>query len=217
MSDRGTETGAPQEDMHRQRWEQREAEAGRNAGVLSPPDAPPDPALMHTQTPGRERGSGRKPQPRDPQRAKKEAVSCTSPCSAPALSSQLLLETQPSLQLPALGSCRTRRRLEPSTQLLRPRAPRAHPPPAPGARRSPRFTRSSFPTSSFPLFHLLQAHLPLPESQLQRVSGLRMRRSAGAGGCRSSGPRNPRLLSNISPPKEALRARGSLLVLPAPG
>ncbi|XP_063090864.1 uncharacterized protein LOC134472692 [Cavia porcellus] len=141
----------------------------------------------------------------------------TSPCCAPALSSQLLLETQPSLQLPALGSCRTRRRLEPSTQLLRPRAPRAHPPPAPGARRSPRFTRSSFPTSSFPLFHLLQAHLPLPESQLQRVSGLRMRRSAGAGGCRSSGPRNPRLLSNISPPKEALRARGSLLVLPAPG
>lgn len=134
------------------------AEGGRGRqerGCPLPAGCAPRPRTHAHADPGRERGSGRKPQPRDPQRAKKEAVSCTSPCSAPALSSQLLLETQPSLQLPALGSCRTRRRLEPSTQLLRPRAPRAHPPPAPGARRFP---------SVHPLLlpHLLLSPLPPP-------------------------------------------------------
>lgn len=173
---------------------------------------------MHTQTPGRERGSGRKPQPRDPQRAKKEAVSwhITLQCAGSELAAPAGNVAQSASSLLSGAAARAAVWSRPLSSCARARpVPTLPPRPAPAG--SPRFTRSSFPTSSFPLFHLLQAHLPLPESQLQRVSGLRMRRSAGAGGCRSSGPRNPRLLSNISPLKEALGARGSLLVLPAPG
>lgn len=138
----------------------------------------------------------------------------TSPCCEPALSSQLLLETQPGSANSLLSGAAARAAVwsGPLSSLRQARSPHLHLPPRAVPSLTPLASPLPPPAPFLFIYFFFFFPLPLPfppppippSSLDPSCRGLRMRRSAKGRGCGSSSPRNPYLLYNLSPPEEVL-------------